>query len=178
MFSFKFFTGAGTTDRLNNIAYITTCFLSLGAIVQFRRLVRKFSRARNVYCAFEACSSVFVERRAIASLNDVQPNPQCLVSVTASRSGEETNKPLAQRQLIELIQSEAQGKFVQTITCVRCRVTAVQKASLRWLCKRCGELVTRNECTAGCYSSKGYKLNAEVRYMSVIYVIFRVIRAF
>jgi len=164
LFSFNLY-GAGTLDRLNNIVYVTTCFLSLGAIVQFRRLVRKFSRSRNVYCTFEACSSVFVERREIQSLNDVQPNPQSLVSVTASGSGEETNKPLAQHQLIELIQSEAQGKFVQTITCVRCRITTVQKASLRWLCKRCGELVTRNECTAGCYSSKGYKLNAEVRYM-------------
>jgi len=146
---------------LRRTTYI--CGMLPGAIVQFRRLVRKFSRSRNVYCTFEACSSVFVERRAITSLNDVQPNPQFSVSVTASRSGEETNRPLAQRQLIELIQSEAQGKFVQTISFVRCRVTAVQKASLRWLCKRCGELVTRNECTAGCYSSKGYKINAEVR---------------
>ena len=126
--------------------------------------MRKFSRSRNVYCTFEACSSVFVERRAITNL--VQSNPKSSVSDTASRSGKETNKSLANRQLIELIQSEAQGKFVQTISCVRCRVTAVQKASLRWLCKRCGELVTRNECTTGCCSSKGYKLNAEVRYLS------------
>lgn len=124
-----------------------------------------------MYCTFEACSSVFVERRAITNLNDVQPNPQSLVSVTASRSGEEIIKRLPNRQLIELIQSEAQGKFVQTISCVRCRVTAVQKASLRWLCKRCGELVTRNECTAGCFSSKGYKLNSEVRYTSVIFTL-------
>ena len=130
--------------------------------------MRKFSRSRNVYCTFEACSSIFVERRAITNLKDVQPNPQSSVSITASRSGEETNRPLTNRHLMELIQSEAQGKFVQTISCICCRVTAIQKASLRWLCKRCGELVTRNECTAGCYSSKGYKLNAEVRYVSVI----------
>lgn len=143
----------------------TTCIGGMlpGAIVQFRRLVRKFSRSRNVYCTFEACSSIFVERRAVTNLHDIQPNSQSSLSVTASRSGEETNKPLANRHLIELIQSEAQGEFVQTISCIRVQVTAIQKASLRWLCKRCGELVTRNECTAGCYSSKGYKLNAEVR---------------
>lgn len=128
--------------------------------------MRKFSRSRNVYCTFEACSSVFVERRVITNLNDVQPNPQSSASGTVSRSGQEFNKPLANRLLIELIQSETQGKCVQTISCVRCRVTAIQRACLRWQCKRCGELVTRNECTAGCYSSKGYKLNAEVRYTS------------
>ena len=135
--------------------------------------MRKFSRSRNVYCTFEACSSVFVERRAISNLHDVQSNLRSSVSGAASRSAEGTegiNKPLATRQLIELIESEAQGKFVQTISCVRCRITAVQKASLRWLCKRCGELVTRNECTAGCYSSKGYKLNAEVRYIYLLFM--------
>ncbi|XP_078362482.1 CST complex subunit CTC1-like isoform X2 [Oculina patagonica] len=146
---------------LRRITYI--CGILPGAIVQFRRLVRKFSRSRNMYCTFEACSSVVVERRAITNLTDIQPNPQSSALVTASTSGEEITKKLPNRRLIELIESEAQGKFVQTISCVSCRVTAVQKASLRWLCKRCEELVTRNECTAGCFSSKGYKLHAEVR---------------
>lgn len=143
-----------------------TLFPLLGAIVQFRRLVRKFSRSKNMYCTFEACSAVVVERRAVTNLSDIQSNPQSSISLTASKPGEEVSKQLPTGRLIELIQSEAEGKFVQTISCVHCRVTAVQKACLRWVCKRCEELVTRNECTAGCFSSQGYKLHAEVRYIS------------
>lgn len=147
----------------------TVYLFLLGAIVQFRRLVRKFSRTKNMYCTFEACSSIFVERRAATNFTGVQPNPQYSVNVAASTSGEANTKELPNQYLVGLIQSEAQGKFVQTISRVRCRVTAVQKASLRWLCKRCGELVSRNECTTGCYSSVGYKLNAEARYISVAF---------
>lgn len=118
-----------------------------------------------MYCTFEACSSIVVERRAITNLTDVQLNPQSSVSATTSNPEEEVTKQLPYHHLIELIESEAQGKFVQTISWVSCRVTAVQKATLRWLCKRCEGLVTRNECTAGCFSTKGYKLHAEVRYI-------------
>ena len=117
-----------------------------------------------MYCTFEACSSIVVERRAVTNIADDLLNPPSVVNVTASTSAEEsTRKQLPNRYLIELIRSEAIGNFVQTISRVRCRVTAVQKASLRWLCKRCGEVVTRNECTGGCYSSAGYKFNAEAR---------------
>ena len=140
-------------------------FSVLGAVVQLRRFVRKFSRTRNMYCTFEACSSIVVESRAVTNFTSVQLNPRSLDNVTASTSAVENTKQLPNRYLIDLIRSETQGNFVQTISRVRCRVTAVQKASLRWLCKRCGELVTRNECTGGCYSSVGYKFNAEARYM-------------
>ena len=145
----------------------------LGAVVQFRRFVRKFSRTRNMYCTFEACSSIVVESRAFTNFTDVQLNPRSSVNVTASTSAVESTKQLPNRHLIELIRSEAQGNFVQTISRVRCRVTAVQKASLRWLCKRCGELVTRNECTGGCYSSVGYKFNAEARYVFLNYHLYK-----
>ena len=135
-----------------------------GAFVQFRRFVRKFSRTRNMYCTFEACSSIVVERGTFSNITDVQLNPRPLDNVTASTSTEENTTVLPNRYLIDLIRNETQGNFIQTISRVRCRVTAVQKASLRWLCKRCGELVFRNECTSGCYSSAGYKFNAEARY--------------
>lgn len=134
-----------------------------GAIVRFRRLVRKFSRTRNMYCTFEACSSIFVKRRAAKNLTSIQPTPQFSFSIAASSSNEALTKELPNQCLIRLIQSEAQGRFVQTISRVRCRVIAVQRASLRWLCKRCGELVARNECAACCFCSPGYKLNAEAR---------------
>ena len=140
-------------------------FLLVGAIVQFRRFVRKFSRAKNMYCTFEACSSVVVESRAVTNFTDVPLKPRSSVNLAESTSLEENMKQLPNQRLSELIQSEAKGNFVQTISRVRCRVTAVQKASLRWLCKRCGKLVTRNACTGGCFSSVGYKFNAEARYV-------------
>ena len=135
-----------------------------GTIVQFRRFVRKFSRTRNMYCTFEACSYIVVERRTFSKITDVQLDPRLSDNVTASTSAEENTKVLPNRYLIDLILNETQGNFIQTLSRVRCRVTAVQKASLRWLCKRCGELVFRNECTSGCHSSAGYKFNAEARY--------------
>lgn len=140
-------------------------FLVVGATVQFRRFVRKFSRTKNMYCTFEACSSVVVESRTVTNFTDVPLKPRSSVNLAASTSLEENTKQLPNQRLSELIQSEAKGNFVQTISRVRCRVTAVQKASLRWLCKRCGKLVTRNACTGGCFSSGGYKFNAEARYV-------------
>lgn len=139
------------------------CGILPGAIVQFRRFMRKFSRTKNMYCTFEACSSVVVERRAVTNFTDVPLDPRFSVSLTASASAEENTKDPPNRHLIDLIRSEAQGNFVQTISRVRCRVTAVQKVNLRWLCKRCGELVTRNDCTGGCYGSAEYRFNAEAR---------------
>lgn len=123
-----------------------------------------------MYCTFEACSSVVVETRAVTNFTDVPLDPRSSVSLTASASAsaEENTKDPPNRHLIDLIRSEAQGNFVQTISRVRCRVTAVQKVNLRWLCKRCGELVTRNDCTGGCYGSAGYRFNAEARYMCFV----------
>ncbi|XP_068693359.1 CST complex subunit CTC1-like isoform X1 [Montipora foliosa] len=139
------------------------CGLLPGATVQFRRFVRKFSRTRNMYCIFEACSSLVVERRAVPTFTRTPLNPGSSLTLTVSKVAEENTKKPPNRHLIELIKSEADGNFIQTISRVRCRVTVVQKASVRWLCKRCGELVTRNECTGGCYSAVGYKFNAEAR---------------
>lgn len=136
-----------------------------GATVQFRRFVRKFSRSKNMYCTFEACSSLVVEKRAVPTFTHVPLYPGPSVTRKALNLAEENTKQLPNLNLIELIQSEDEGNFVQTISRVRCRVTIVQKASLRWLCKRCGELVTRNECIGGCYGAVGYKFHAEARYV-------------
>ena len=89
-----------------------------------------------MYCTFEACSSIVVERRTFSNITDVQLNSRQPDNVTASTSAEENTKVLPNRYLIDLIRNETQGNFIQTISRVRCRVTAVQKASLRWLCKR------------------------------------------
>lgn len=118
-----------------------------------------------MYCTFEACSSLVVEKRAVPTFTHVPLYPGPSVTRKALNLAEENTKQLPNLNLIELIQSEDEGNFVQTISRVRCRVTIVQKASLRWLCKRCGELVTRNECIGGCYGAVGYKFHAEARYV-------------
>ena len=116
-----------------------------------------------MYCIFEACSSLVVERRAVPTFTPTPLNPGSSLALTVSKLAEENTRKPPNQHLIELIKSEADGNFIQTISRVRCRVTVVQKASVRWLCKRCGELVTRNECTGGCYSAGGYKFSAEAR---------------
>lgn len=119
-----------------------------------------------MYCTFEACSSLVVEKRAVPTFSDAPLNPGPSVTRKVLNLAEENTKQLPNVNLMELIRSEDEGNFVQTISRVRCRVTIVQKASLRWLCKRCGELVTRNECIGGCYGTVGYKFHAEARYAS------------
>lgn len=119
-----------------------------------------------MYCTFEACSSLVVEKRAVPTFTQEPLNPGTSVTRKVLNLAEENTKQLRNLNLMELIRSEDEGNFVQTISRVRCRVTIVQKASLRWLCKRCGELVTRNECVGGCYSAVGYKFHAEARYAS------------
>ena len=164
------------------ITVIACCFV-LGAVVQFHRFVRKFSRTWNMYCTFEACSSIVVERGAVTNFIDLFPRQQAsglipgdTIVTSASTANDGKHKHLPNRYLIDLIRSETQGHFVQTISRVRCRVTAVQKASVRWQCKRCGEPIAGGECTNQCPSTIGYKLHAEVRWVYLRHKLYLVKR--
>ena len=152
--------------------FFVVALFSPGAIIQCRRFIRKSSRSGNIYCLFDACSSIVVENRAAPNISEIptrltaSSNPAAHSSVVDSRMpAEERMTQIPNRYLIELIRSESEGILVQTISRVRCRVTAVQRATLRWKCSRCGELAMKEECTGRCINPTECYFAAEARYV-------------
>ena len=150
-----------------------------GAIVQLRRLQKKYSRVGNLYCTFDTCSSLEIERTPPATVR-AQADRGFLSSATPQGTGADSTGSVHASSfhtdhIIGFVRREASGSLVQTVSRVRCRVTNVRRASLRWICCKCGQLVIREECSAGCGVASGYKFTAELRsgshFYSFIYLI-------
>ena len=123
-----------------------------------RRFLLKVSRSGNVYCSFEACSSLTVTTSAYQYPTVVQPNTNSKVVSTNQRASS-----VPDRLLAELIQCEASGNRIHSISRIRCRVTSVQKLGMRWHCSKCSQVIIREECPQGCRGDERFRFCAEAR---------------
>jgi len=163
-------------------------FVFPGAVVTCRRFLRKLSRKGNVYCSFEACSSLTVQAVAEKGLSvnhsvNQSINQSIIQSIIQSinhfflfppdTTPSTADLPQAhqtiqmcsvpRRFLVDLVTSETSGRRIQTISRIRCRVTSVQKLSMRWDCSRCSHVIVREECPQGCRSDVPFRFCAEAR---------------
>ena len=109
-----------------------------GAVVTFEHVQHHISKQGNVYLSFEACSSVRIESLAIGMSSNVTKSQE--------------NSHMGMRQIVEYINFQKSGKLVCTLSYISCRIVAVQKVDLRWICSVCG-LSSRNAC--GCHAREG-----------------------
>lgn len=140
----------------------------VGAVVQFRRLQKKYSQKGNAYCRFDVCSSLKVEQMASARYNASSEIRPFLGPKIQGTGRDAERSPNA--NIIDLIRQESCGRLIQTIVRVRCRVTKVQRAVLRWTCCKCGHSVVKEECSATCGMSSGCKFNAELRSVVKLHI--------
>ncbi|XP_031564165.1 CST complex subunit CTC1-like isoform X2 [Actinia tenebrosa] len=137
-----------------------------GAVITCRRFLSKLSRGGNIYCSFDACSSLTIDEPATEHLapsvhRASRSNSRACSSESLIKQPQLSSVP--QRLLIDFVKCETSGSRIHTISQVRCRVTAVQKVSLRWQCARCGHVIIREECSQGCANTGGFTFSAEAR---------------
>jgi hypothetical protein len=124
-----------------------------------------------MYCSFDACSSIIIEKAAtgyLAPSARTASGNQPRTCATESSMKHPQMSSVPHRFLTDFIQCESSGSRIHTISQVRCRVTAVQRVTMRWQCAKCGHVIIREECSQGCTSSEGFKFSAEARYNWII----------